>query len=36
VVILIAAMILPARPVKMLVASLASAATDPLAAWIAI
>jgi serine/threonine-protein kinase len=35
VVILIAAMILPARPVKMLVASLASAATDPLAAWIA-
>ena len=35
VVILVAAMILPARPVKMFVASLAAASTDLLAVWIA-
>ena len=35
VVILVAAMILPARPRQILAASLAAAATDPLAVWIA-
>src|SRR5690349_3588569 len=35
VVILVAAMILPARPLKMLMTSLAAAATDPLAIWVA-
>ena len=35
VVILVAAMILPATPRKMLVASVVAASTDPLAAWIA-